>query len=145
MFQETILIFEEDLQLRWILKTYLENKGFTIIAFDTIEQVLEAISKEKVSVFITEYWVNYSATLETIKKFRKMLPEVYIMLLTHRIMDEREYEDLFQAGVDDLFEKPFSLRKMLVLLNKRLNVLSCLPAKINVSQNEQKIARMGKT
>jgi DNA-binding NtrC family response regulator len=60
MDQETILILEEDLQLQWIMKTYLENKGFTIIAHDTIEKVRESISKEKVSVFITtEYWLNH--------------------------------------------------------------------------------------
>ncbi len=140
MVQETILILEEDLQLQWILKTYLENKGFNIIAHDTIEKVRESISKEKVSVFITtEYWVNHSHILEIIKQLKTTLPKIYIMLITYRMMDEKEYEDFLVAGVDDLLEKPFSLSKIPVLLNKRLGIVSCLSSKINSNQNEQRV------
>ena len=140
MVQETILILEEDLQLQWILKTYLENKGFTIIAHDTIEKVREVISKEKVSVFITtEYWVNHSHMLEIIKQLKTTLPKIYIMLITYRMMDEKEYEDFLVAGVDDLLEKPFSLSKIPVLLNKRLGIRFGLSSKINLDQNEQRL------
>ncbi len=140
MVQETILILEEDLQLQWILKTYLENKGFNIIAHDTIEKVRESISKEKISVFITtEYWVNHSHMLEIIKQLKTTLPKIYIMLITYRMMDEKEYEDFLVAGVDDLLEKPFSLSKIPVLLNKRLGFVSCLSSKINLDQNEQRV------
>ena len=140
MVQETILILEEDLQLQWILKTYLENKGFTISAHDTIEKVRDFISKEKVSVFITtEYWINHSRILEIIKQLRTTLPQVYIMLITYRMMDEKEYEDFLVAGVDDLLEKPFSLGKIPVLLNKRLGIGSCLSSTMNANQNEQRV------
>jgi DNA-binding NtrC family response regulator len=142
MIKEPILILEEDLQLQWILKTYLENRGFTIIAFDKMEKVMELISKEKISVFITtEYWVNQSKSLETIKLLKKTFPEVYIMLITFRMMNEKEYEDFIVAGVDDLLEKPFSLSKIPVLLNKRLGGVSFLSAKTSLSQNKQIINR----
>jgi DNA-binding NtrC family response regulator len=140
MIQESILILEEDLQLQWILKTYLENKGFSIIAYDTIEKVREAIFKEKVSVFITtEYWVNNSHLIETIKQLKTTLPKVYILLITYRMMDEKEYEDFIVAGVDDLLEKPFSLSKIPVLLNKRLGIVSCVSSKMNTNQNENRV------
>jgi DNA-binding NtrC family response regulator len=121
MVQEKILILEEDLQLQWILKTYLENKGFNIIAHDTIEKVRDSISKDKVSVFITtEYWINHSHVIEFIKQLKTTHPQIYILLISYRMMDEKEYEDFLVAGVDDLLEKPFSLGKISVLLNKRL-------------------------
>jgi DNA-binding NtrC family response regulator len=135
MVQESIMILEEDLQLLWIMKTYLENKGFTIIAHDTIEKVRESISKEKVSVFITtEYWINHLQLLEIIKQLKTTFPQVYIMLITYRMMDEEEFEDFLLAGVDDLLEKPFSLGKIPVLLNKRLGIDSCsssIESKVN--------------
>lgn len=140
MDQETILILEEDLQLQWIMKTYLENKGFTIIAHDTIEKVRESISKEKVSVFITtEYWLNHSHIMEIIKQLKMTLPQVYIMLITYRMMDEKEYEDFMVAGVDDLLEKPFSLGKIPVLLNKRLGIDPCLTSKLNSNQDKSRV------
>lgn len=137
MDQEIILILEEDAQLQWIMKTYLENKGFRIIAHDTIEQVRESISKEKVSVFITtEYWINHFHIMEIIKQLKKTFPQVYIMLISYRMMDEKEYEDFMVAGVDDLLEKPFSLGKIPVLLNKRLGTDSFLNSKLNSNQNQ---------
>jgi DNA-binding NtrC family response regulator len=139
MVQENILILEEDLQLQWILKTYLENKGFNIIAHDTIEKVRESISKEKVSVFITtEYWVNHSHILDIIKQLKTTHPKVYIMLITYRMMNEKEYEDFMVAGVDDLLEKPFSLGKIPVLLNKRLGIVSRISSNGHMNQNEQR-------
>ena len=132
MDQEIILILEEDLQLLWILKTYLENKGFTIIAHDTIEKIKETISKEKISVFITtEYWINHSQLIEIIRQMKTTFPQLYIMLITYRMMDEKEYEDFLVAGVDDLLEKPFSLGKIPLLLNKRLGIDSFLTSKLN--------------
>jgi DNA-binding NtrC family response regulator len=140
MDQETILILEEDLQLQWIMKTYLENKGFTIIAHDTIEKVREFISKEKISVFITtEYWINHAHLIDIIKQLKMTLPQVYIMLITYRMMNEKEYEDFMVAGVDDLLEKPFSLGKIPVLLNKRLGIDSCLSSKLNSNQNKSRV------
>ena len=140
MDQETILILEEDLQLQWIMKTYLENKGFTIIAHDTIEKVRESISKENVSVFITtEYWINHTYIMETIRQLKKTLPKVYIMLITYRMMDEKEYEDFMVAGVDDLLEKPFSLGKIPVLLNKRRGIDSCVTSTINSTQDKLRV------
>ena len=118
MNSKKILILEEDLHLRWILKTFLENKGFSIIVSDTIEKVLEIISKVNISIFITEYWVDHSNTLEIIKKLKEISPQVYILLNTNRIIDEKEYQQIMDAGVDDLFEKPFSFDKMMIHLKE---------------------------
>lgn len=129
MNSKKILILEEDLHLRWILKTFLENKGFSIIASDTIEKVLEIISKVKISIFITEYWVDHSNTLEIIKKIKEISPQVYILLNTNRIIDEKEYQQIIDAGVDDLFEKPFSFDKMMIHLKEGSKKRSLIPVK----------------
>ena len=129
MNSKKILILEEDLHLRWILKTFLENKGFSIIVSDTIEKSLEIISREKISIFITEYWVDHSNTIEIIKKIKEMSPQVYILLNTNRIIDEKEYQQIIDAGVDDFFEKPFSFDKMMIHLEERSKKRSLISAK----------------
>jgi DNA-binding response OmpR family regulator len=113
-----ILILEEDLNLQWILKTFLESKGFSIIVLDKAEQVLEIVSKVKISIFITEYWINQSSTLETIKRLKQTSPQIYVLLNTYRIIDEKDYQQIIEAGVDGLFEKPFSFEKMMIHLKK---------------------------
>jgi DNA-binding response OmpR family regulator len=114
-----ILILEEDLHLQWIMKTYLESKGFFIIVSDKVENIIEIASKVNISIFITEYWINHSNTLETIRKLKEISPRVYVLLTTYRIIDEKEHQQIIEAGVDDLFEKPFSFEKMMILLKKR--------------------------
>jgi DNA-binding response OmpR family regulator len=114
-----ILILEEDLHLQWIMKTYLESKGFSIIVSDKVERILEIVSKFKISIFITEYWINQSNTLETIKKIKEISPRIYVLLNTYRVIDEKEYQQILEAGVDDLFEKPFSFEKLMIRLKKR--------------------------
>ncbi len=138
MNSKKILILEEDLHLQWILKTFLENKGFSVIVSDTIEKVLEIISKVKICIFITEYWVDHSNTLEIIKKLKEISPQVYILLNTNQVIDEKEYQLIIDAGVDDLFEKPFSFDKMMVHLKKRSEKRSLIPAKNRLKKDLSK-------
>jgi DNA-binding NtrC family response regulator len=113
-----ILILEEDLHLQWIMKTYLESKGFFIIVSDKVEDIIEIASKVNISIFITEYWINHSNTLETIRKLKEISPKVYVLLTTYRIIDEKEYQQILEAGVDGLFEKPFPFEKMITHLKE---------------------------
>ncbi|MEW6184533.1 MAG: response regulator [Thermodesulfobacteriota bacterium] len=123
MLPGTILILEEDLQLQWILKTFLEGKGFSIITLDALEEVQAVISKQRVPVIITtEQWLKNSHLLETIRQIKRSLPDIYILMTTYRMMEEKDYEEFFLSGVDDILEKPFALNNITVLLKKRLKI-----------------------
>jgi DNA-binding response OmpR family regulator len=118
MSSRKILILEEDRHLQWVMKTYLESKGFAIVIADRGEKALEMASRDKFSIFITEYWIDHSNTLGIIKKLKAMTPRIYILLNTYRVIDEKEQQAIMEAGVDDLFEKPFSLEKMMIHLRE---------------------------
>jgi DNA-binding NtrC family response regulator len=118
MTPQKILILEEDRHLQWIWKTFLESKGFSPFISDKAEKALEIASKREISVFITEYWINHSNTLETIRQLKALLPQSYVLLNTYRVIDENEYQRIKEVGVDDLFEKPFSFEKMVDYLKK---------------------------
>jgi DNA-binding response OmpR family regulator len=118
MSSRKILILEEDLHLQWVMKTYLESKGFSIFIADKGEKALEMASRDKFSIFITEYWIDHSNTLGIIKKLKAMKPRIYVLLNTYRVINEKEHQAIMEAGVDDLFEKPFSLEKMMIHLRE---------------------------
>ncbi len=48
--------------------------------------------------------------LEVIKKFKEFFPEGYVMILAHDDVQENEYQEIFNAGADDFFVKPFPTR-----------------------------------
>jgi DNA-binding NtrC family response regulator len=118
--RETIVILDPESNTQWPLKTFLENEDYNVIPVNTIEKARAKFSEFEVSGLITEYWINHSSTLETIRAFKKSFPEAYVMLLTHGEIKESEYEEIIDAGVDDFFLKPFPLKKILLHLRKGL-------------------------
>jgi len=118
--KETIVILDPELNTQWPLKTFLEIEDYNVISANTIEKARKTFSEFEVSGLITEYWINHSSIPETVRGFKKAFPEAYVMLLTHREIKEREYEEIIDAGVDDFFLKPFSAKKILLHLRKGL-------------------------
>jgi len=118
--RETIVVLDHELNTQWALKTFLENEDYNVLAVNTIENAQKKFSEFEVSGLITEYWIRHSSTLEAIRGFKKAFPEGYVMLLTNREIRESEYEEILDAGADDFFLKPFSVKKILLHLRKGL-------------------------
>jgi DNA-binding NtrC family response regulator len=118
--KETIVILDPELNTQWPLKVFLENENYYVIPVNTVEKARTKFSEFEVSGLITEYWINHSSTLETVRGFKKAFPEAYVMFLTHGELKEREYEEIIDAGADDFFLKPFPAKKILLHLRKGL-------------------------
>ena len=128
---ETILILDKEPHIQWTLKTFLESEKYVVTAANTLNGALRNFSEFKVSGLITEYWINDSCTLETIKELKRMFPEAYVMMLTNNNVKESEYEEIMNSGVDDYFIKPYSFKKILLHLRKGLKQHNILLKKIN--------------
>ena len=118
--KETIIILDQDSNTQWTLKTLLESEGYMVIAANTIEAALRSFSEFEISGLITEYWIGRSSTLETIRRCKKAFPQAYVMMLTHGEMQEDTYAEVINAGADDCFLKPLSIKKILLHLRKGL-------------------------
>jgi DNA-binding NtrC family response regulator len=120
MAKETILLLDKENNIQWTLKTILESEKYIVLPVDTIERALQNFREFEVSGFITEYQVDHNHTPEVIRQLKKDFPELYVMMLTHDNLDEREYKKIIGAGIDDLFLKPVSSEKILIHLKKGL-------------------------
>jgi DNA-binding NtrC family response regulator len=118
--KETILILDQESHIQWTLKTFLESEQYIVISVNTIERALRNFSAFNVSGLITEYWIDHSRTLKTIREFKKKVPEAYVMMLTNNELPESEFEEIINSGVDDYFIKPLSFHKILLHLRKGL-------------------------
>ena len=121
MGKEIILIIDPEAHTQWTLKTLLESEGYNVLTANTIESARKKISHTGLSGLITEYWVNHSSTIGIIRKFKKLFPEAYVMMLANGEIQEKEYQKVLDAGVDDYFLKPFPIQKILLHLRKGLN------------------------
>ena len=143
MSNETILILDNEFYTQWALKTFLENERYVVITANTVEKALHSFSEYKIAGLITEYRIDQFCTVETIREVKKNFPELYVMMLTNSDVKENKYEEIFHAGVDDYFVKPFSFTRILLHLRKGLkehNILLQKNQPFDVPRSDPSIA-----
>jgi DNA-binding response OmpR family regulator len=139
MSKETILILDKEFHIQWTLKTILESEKYIVLAVDTIERAIQNFQEFEVSSLITEYQIDHANTSEIIRELKKNFPELYIMMLTHENLEEKEYKRIISAGIDDFFLKPISSEKILIHLKKGLRQRKILLQKKRLEQRLNQI------
>jgi DNA-binding NtrC family response regulator len=141
--KETILLLDTEPNIQWTLKTFLEGEKYVVQTVNSIEGALKSFKESKISALITEYWIDNSPTLETIRVFKRIFPESYVMVMTCDSIKESEYEEVMKTGVGDFFIKPISSQKVLLHLKKGLKQRALLLQKNRLEQelNQMKTSR----
>ncbi len=122
---KAILILDDEAPVSWALKSILGMENYQVFTASTLEEAGPILHGEALSGVITEYRLDRDYTVETIKKLKETLPDLYVMMLTNNEVGEREYEEIIRAGVDDYFLKPFSFNRILLHLEKGLKRMTC--------------------
>jgi len=139
MSKETILILDKEFHTQWTLKTLLESEKYIVLAVDTIERALQNFKEFEVSGLIAEYRIDHANTPEIIRELKKSFSELYVMMLTHENLEEKEYKKIMSAGIDDFFLKPISSEKILIHLKKGLRQRKILLQKKRLEQKLNQI------
>ena len=139
MSKVTILILDNERYIQWTLKNLLEGDDYTILPADSIETVMPTFSEREVACLITEYWIDHFSTLDLVRTLKKRFPETYVMMLTSKELSDEKYKEILNAGVDDLFKKPFSPGKIFLHLKKGLRQRNLFLQK---RQLEQELGRV---
>jgi DNA-binding response OmpR family regulator len=143
MSKETILILDKEYHTQWTLRTILESEKYIVLSVDTIERALQNFQEFEVSCLITEYRIDRTHAPEIIRELKKSFPELYVMMLTHENLEEKEYGEIMSSGIDDLFLKPISSQKILIHLKKGLRQRKILLQKKYLEQRLNEIKTNG--
>ena len=120
MSRETLLIVDKGFNAAWTLSTFLTAQGYIVLVVDSLDRAINNFSEFEISGLITEYWVGDFSAVEMIRKLKGNSPELYVMMLAVSGLEEDEYEAVMDAGVDDFFLKPFSVKRIAIHLRKGL-------------------------
>jgi DNA-binding response OmpR family regulator len=112
----SILLAEDDLNLGVVLSTYLRNKGFDILLCKDGKEALEAYRSGKFNFVITDIMMPVMDGFELAKEIRLKNPEIPIIFLTAKTMEEDRIKG-FKIGADDYILKPFSMDELLMRIN----------------------------
>lgn len=109
---KNILIVEDDLKLRQLLKIYLENEGYEIMLAADGEEGMKLFEKLDPCFVIMDLMLPYKSGEDLCKWIRSdMKSDIPIMMLTAKVAEEERIQGLLM-GADDYVTKPFSPREV---------------------------------
>lgn len=106
----TILVVEDEVSIRTVIRTYLESAGYTVVC---IEDGLEALTQAREvqpDLVILDLNLPGMDGMEVAARLRQE-SDVYILMLTAR-SEEADRVAGLRIGADDYLTKPFSPREL---------------------------------
>lgn len=108
--QQTVLIADDEAQIREILRIYFEKEGFKVIeAADGAAAIVQA-QASKPDILILDIMMPILDGLEVCKQVRK-ISDMPIIMLTAKDEDDDRILGL-ETGADDYITKPFNTREV---------------------------------
>jgi two-component system KDP operon response regulator KdpE len=111
MNQATILVVDDEPQLRRTMKATLTDLGYSVIDAKTGEEGLERLRSETPDLVLLDLNMPGIGGLETCRAIRET-SEVPIIVLSVR-NTERDKVQVLDAGADDYVTKPFGIQELL--------------------------------
>ena len=114
---KTILIIEDEIRIRFLLKDYLLSEGFSVIEACDGEEGLMAFKNNNVDLILLDIMMPKIDGLTVLENIRTV-SDIPIILLTAKSQEEDKLYG-YDIGADDYITKPFS-PKILVAKLKAL-------------------------
>ena len=114
---KTILIIEDEIRIRFLLKDYLLSEGFSVIEACDGEEGLMAFKNNNVDLILLDIMMPKIDGLTVLENIRTV-SDIPIILLTAKSQEEDKLYG-YDIGADDYITKPFS-PKILVAKVKAL-------------------------
>jgi two-component system KDP operon response regulator KdpE len=118
MSTSTILIVDDEPQIRRVMRTTLSSNGYSVIEASSGEEALEIMRKERPELVLLDVNMPGMGGLEVCREIRDQ-SEVAIIMLTVRNTEHDKVLAL-DAGADDYVVKPFSIEELLARIRAAL-------------------------
>jgi two-component system, OmpR family, KDP operon response regulator KdpE len=114
----TILIVDDEPQIRRVMRTTLSSQGYSVIEARSGEEALEILRKEHPDLVLLDVNMPGMGGLEVCREIRDQ-SDVAIIVLTVRNTEHDKVLAL-DAGADDYVVKPFSIDELLARIRAAL-------------------------
>ena len=114
----TVLIVDDEPQIRRVLRTTLTSHGYAVIEARSGDEALDQIRNEHVDMILLDVNMPGRSGLETCREIRST-SEVPIIMLTVRNTEHDKVQAL-DAGADDYVVKPFGSEELMARIRAGL-------------------------
>jgi len=114
----SILVVDDEPQIRRVLRSTLSFRGYTISEVSTGEEAVEAAGKLKPDLILLDVNLPGMSGVETCREIRRSSDAPIIMLTVRSA--ERDKVVALDAGADDYVTKPFGIEELLARIRATL-------------------------
>lgn len=121
MDKATVLIVDDEIAIRDMLRLALEMADFRCIEAEDIRQAYELILDEKPAVVLLDWMLPGGTGLELVRRLKReeLTREVPVIMLTAKTAEDNVIQGL-DVGADDYVTKPFAPRELIARINALL-------------------------
>ena len=135
MSNETILIVDDEKEIRNLISIYLKNEGFHVLEACDGEEGLQLVKMHKVHLIVLDLMMPKVNGIEMCMKVRE-IAEMPIIMLTAKSQDMDKIVGL-TIGADDYVTKPFNPLELIARIKSQLRRYLKMSG-INSTNNEEK-------
>ncbi len=119
--QQTILIVEDERNMRMVVRMALEDAGYRVLEADSAEAALARLAEPDLAVVLTDLKLPGMRGEELVAICRRERPEVPVIVLT-AFGSIRSAIECMQAGATDYLTKPFETEELLLVIQGALRL-----------------------
>jgi len=110
---QTIVVLEDDPDIRGLVRYHLESNGFTVRLYDRIGSIVQEAEQSPPSLFLLDIMIPGGDGFELCRSLRShpILSGVPVIFLTARAAEDDRVRGL-EMGADDYIVKPFGVREL---------------------------------
>lgn len=147
--KECILVVDDEPKIVDVVKSYLENSGYSVCEAHTGREAFDKFKKEHPSLIILD-WMLPDVTGEEVCRTIRQKSDVPVIMLTARVAEENILQG-FNFGADDYVTKPFSPRQLVARVEAALRrfrtqsfpILSFCDGDLTVDLNSLEVKKAG--
>ncbi|MFJ6207439.1 response regulator transcription factor [Lysinibacillus sp. NPDC092081] len=140
MTKETILIVDDEKEIRNLIAIYLKNEGYDILEASDGEEGLSLLKKHKVHLIVLDIMMPNVDGIEMCMKVRE-IAEMPIIMLSAKSQDMDKIVGL-SLGADDYVTKPFNPLELIARIKSQLRRYLKMNRLDRMNENEIEIGDM---
>lgn len=137
MDKETILIVDDEKEIRELVEIYLKNEGYDVIMASTGLEAIKLVEDKKIDLIILDIMMPVVNGIDACIKIREQY-NIPIIMLSAKVEDIDKILGL-SVGADDYLTKPFNPLELIARVKAQLRRFK----KLNTHTSSQKILEEG--
>ncbi len=114
-----VMVVDDRLQDRHMLKTVLEQRGYRVVAVENGEECLRQLGERRFQIVILDIKLPGMDGLQTLKSIKELRPDAAVVMITGYSAGHL-VEETFEHGSHACLTKPVDIDKLLILMDNCL-------------------------